>query len=138
MVRAGIAHTWWNSGPDRLVTRVELRPALGFETFMETIYGLTRAGRVNRNGVPNFLQAAVVFRAFREEWVPVFLPRLVRTLLMPVLATVGRAVGYRSWYPEFSPSGPAPTGPRARMAPTRPVTRGAAGDLPRASGAGAE
>ena len=106
VVQAGVAHTWWNSGSERLVTRVELRPALGFETFMETIYGLTRAGRVNRNGVPNLLQAAVVFRAFREEWVPEFLPRLARTLLVPILAMVGKAVGYRSWYPEFSPSGP--------------------------------
>lgn len=105
VVRAGAAHTWWNPGPGRLVVRVELQPALGFETFIETIYGLAREGRVNRNGVPKVLRAAVVFHAFRREWVLEFLPRPVSALL-PVLARVGRAAGYRPWYPEFSSSEP--------------------------------
>ena len=114
VVEKGAAHTWWNSGSEPLVVRAELSPALGFETFMETIYGLTKTGRVNRDGVPNLLQAAVLFRAFRREWVPLFLPRPVRELLIPILALAGKAFGYRAWYPEFSPSGPASVPPSTR------------------------
>ncbi|MHB8508454.1 MAG: cupin domain-containing protein [Candidatus Dormibacteria bacterium] len=103
---AGAAHTWWNEGPDELVVRATLEPAARFETFLETIYGLTSGGRVSSNGVPNPLQAAVIFHEFRDEWVPVFLPWPVRKLVFPVLAFIGRLCGYHPWYPEFSPQGP--------------------------------
>lgn len=108
VVPAGVAHTWWNDGEETLTMRGELVPALRFETFIETIYGLQRSGRVNARGVPRPLQAAVIFREFAGEWVPLFLPAPVRKLVIPVLAAIGRAAGYRYWYPEFSPEGPVP------------------------------
>lgn len=112
VVPPGVAHTWWNSGSEKLVARIELRPALRFETCLETIYGLARAGKVSPTGAPNRLQAAVLLHEFRREYVPVispvpmFLPRRVRSFLLLILAILGRSVGYRAWYPEFSPSGP--------------------------------
>jgi quercetin dioxygenase-like cupin family protein len=45
-----VPHTWWNSGSEKLVAQIELRPALRFETCLETIYGLTMAGRVSPRG----------------------------------------------------------------------------------------
>lgn len=106
-VPAGVPHTWWNAGSDTLTMRGELIPALRFETFLETIYGLQRSGRVNGDGIPNPLQAAVIFREFRREWVPEFMPWPVRALVLPLLAVIGRLRGFRPWYPEFSPEGPA-------------------------------
>ena len=112
VVPPGVPHTWWNSGSEKLVARIELRPALRFETCLETIYGLARAGKVSPTGAPNRLQAAVLLHEFRREYVPVFLPvptflpRPVRSLLILVMAALGRSLGYRPWYPEFSPSGP--------------------------------
>lgn len=106
VVPAGVPHTWWNRGSETLTMRGELVPALRFETFLETIYGLQRSGRVNNRGVPSPLQAAVIFREFSREWVPNFLPAPVRLVVMPVLAVIGRAIGLRYWYPEFSPAGP--------------------------------
>jgi len=38
--------------------------------------------------------------------VPTLLPRPGRALLIFVMAALGRSLGYRPWYPEFSPSGP--------------------------------
>lgn len=102
-VAPGIAHTWWNGGDGRLVMRGEIRPALRFETFIETIYGLHRAAPGFQ---PRLIDLAVAMREFREEWVPEFLPRPVRSLLVPVLAFLGRRAGKRWWYPEFSPEGP--------------------------------
>jgi len=106
VVPAGAPHTWWNDGPGVVVVRGRLEPAGRFETFVETIYGLTASGRVNSKGIPNPLQAAVVFQEFRDDWVPVFLPWPVRKVVFPVLALIGRLAGYRPWYPEFSPQGP--------------------------------
>jgi quercetin dioxygenase-like cupin family protein len=112
VVPPGVPHTWWNSGSEKLVAQIELRPALRFETCLETIYGLTKAGRVSPRGAPSRLQAAVLFHAFRKEYVPValpapmFLPRPARSLLIFVMAAMGCFLGYRPWYPEFSPSGP--------------------------------
>jgi quercetin dioxygenase-like cupin family protein len=112
VVPPGVYHTWWNSGSERLVARIELRPALRFETCLETIYGLARAGKVSPSGAPGRLQAAVLLHEFRSEYVPVygpvpaFLPRPVRSLLIRMLAALGRSLGYRPWYPEFSPFGP--------------------------------
>ena len=105
-VPRGTPHTFSNPFDQPLVLKGRLTPALRFETMLETIYGLTRTGRVNRKGIPNPLQAAVIFTEFKREWSPAFLPWPVRTLLMPLLAIPGRLF-YRPWYPEFSPDGPA-------------------------------
>jgi quercetin dioxygenase-like cupin family protein/uncharacterized membrane protein len=106
IVRPGVPHTWWNGGKEPLVMRGELRPALRFETFLETIYGLQRAGRTDSRGRPDPLQLAVIVREFRAEWVPEFLPEAVRQLALPVLGIAGRLLRRRWWYPEFSPEGP--------------------------------
>ena len=111
IVPAGAVHRFWTEGSETLKLRAELVPALRFETFIETIYGLTSAGRVNSKGVPNPLQAAVIFGEFRTEWVPHFLPAPVVKLIFPLLAVLGRLRGYRPWYPEFSPGGPVPARP---------------------------
>lgn len=105
-VAPGVPHTWWNGGDDKLVMRGELRPALRFETFIETIYGLQRSGQTNRDGIPHPMQGAVLMTEFAGEWIPEFMPWPVRRLL-PALAALGRARGLRWWYPEFSPEGPA-------------------------------
>ena len=106
VVPAGAAHTWWNGGDETLVARGELRPALRFETFLETIYGLHAADRVDAHGRPDPVQMAVICREFRAEWIPEFLPAPVRSILFPILAVIGRRRGLRWWYPEFSPEGP--------------------------------
>jgi hypothetical protein len=48
--------------------RGQLLPAIRFETFLETIYGLQRSGQANNRGVPSPIQAAVIFYEFSREW----------------------------------------------------------------------
>lgn len=57
-VRSGTA------GQDELRVRMELRPALDTETFLETFFGLARDGKTNAKakGIPGLLQIAVLFR----------------------------------------------------------------------------
>lgn len=109
VVQPGVAHTWWNEGPDTLVMSVELDPAGRFETFLETIYGLIRDSKIGANGRPPLLQAAVIFREFRADWRLAKIPGPIQALLFPPLASIGRARGLRAAYPEYSDLGASST-----------------------------
>jgi quercetin dioxygenase-like cupin family protein len=99
VVPKGTAHGWWNSGADELHVLVEVRPALRFESFFETFFGLAQDGKVHpKTGLPNPFQLALMMRAYRNEIVLARPPRLVQTLLFGVLAPIGRVLGYTGEY----------------------------------------
>jgi hypothetical protein len=93
----------WNAGEDELHQLIELRPALRSETFFETIVGLEREGKLPEKGTPNLLQMALVLLAYDNPLAAP--PRPIQTVLFAILAALGRLVGYRSWYPRYSPYG---------------------------------
>lgn len=98
VVPPGTNHTWWNAGSDGLSVVGEIRPALRFEDFVETIHVLIRDGRLPAGGRrPNPLLIAVVAHAFRNEWRLTKLSPVARAAL-PVLAAIGRSAGYRGQY----------------------------------------
>jgi hypothetical protein len=80
----------------------EFRPALRTEVFFETFFGLASDGKTNRKGLPNPLRLAVLMREFEDE---LHLARpsvkLQRALFGP-LAALGRVLGYRGWYPDYT------------------------------------
>lgn len=89
-------HTFWNAGSDELSFVGEVRPALRFEDWAETIHVLIRDGRLQPGGRrPNPLLLAVVANAYRREWRLTKLPAAVRAAL-PLLAFIGRLAGYRA------------------------------------------
>ncbi|MEX0750642.1 MAG: cupin domain-containing protein, partial [Dehalococcoidia bacterium] len=49
----GIPHTLWNAGQDEARCRFEVRPALKAEAAFETLFGLAREGKTNREVMPN-------------------------------------------------------------------------------------
>jgi quercetin dioxygenase-like cupin family protein len=105
VVPAGTPHVWWNPSDAEAATLVQFRPALDTETFFETFFGLASDGKVGKNGLPNPLQMMVLARTYRREMA---LPRRQQAILGPismVLAPLGRALGYRGRYDEYS--GPA-------------------------------
>jgi quercetin dioxygenase-like cupin family protein len=101
-VRPGQSHTWSNVGDDEAHLLVEIAPALRSEMFFETFFGLARDGKTNRKGLPNLVSMAVLMREYDEE---IRLarpsPAIQRALFAP-LAALGRRMGYRGWYPEYS------------------------------------
>jgi len=97
-VPPGTNHTFWNAGDDELVVVGEVRPAMRFEDFVETIHVLIRDGRLPAGGRgANPLLMAVVARAYRDEWRLTNLSPVARALL-PVLAFLGRRAGFRPHY----------------------------------------
>jgi quercetin dioxygenase-like cupin family protein len=110
----GIPHDWWNAGPEEALVRIEIRPAARFEAFISNAFGLAQDGKVNRKGMPNILQLALLAREFDDVVRFTRPPRIIQRLLFGVLAPIARLLGYRGSYPEYltrKPSGFVPVEP---------------------------
>jgi quercetin dioxygenase-like cupin family protein len=103
----GIPHDWWNPGPDEALVRVEVRPAARFEAFVQNAFGLAQDGKVNRRGMPNLLQLALLAREFDDVVRFTRPPRVVQWALFGLLAPIARLLGYRGNYPEYLAHGPS-------------------------------
>ena len=96
----GTPHLWWNDGDQEAHVLVEFRPALRFEEFLETFFGLAQAGKVDKKtGLPNLLVMALVFQEFKNEIYPAQPPVVVQRVLFGLLGAIGRLCGYQSVYP---------------------------------------
>ena len=102
VVPPGRPHLWWNAGAEEVRFRCEVTPALRFETFLETLFGLASDGKTDPKGLPNPLQLAVLMRAYKAELRLARPSPAVQSLMFGPLAIVGRLVGYRSSYPRYS------------------------------------
>ncbi|GCE29805.1 hypothetical protein KDA_52890 [Dictyobacter alpinus] len=101
-VPPGTRHSWWNESNEELIAHVALRPALDSETFFETLFGLARDGKSNKQGLPNILQVAVLSSAYRNSMqLPLPAPALK---ILYGLAVFARLLGYRASYPKYSRS----------------------------------
>ena len=96
--RPATAHTWWNAGDDELVFRCEIRPALQFESLIETMFSLAADGKTNEKGMPNPFRLAVIANAhFDTVQLPV-IPAWMQKTALAMGSPVGRAMGYGSTY----------------------------------------
>jgi len=97
----------WNAGDTPLVVRqttkalapdvAGLRNALASA---ETLFELARRGKVNQNGQPNPLQAAVIFNdLLLPDSYAGGLPYTAQRVLFGALAAAGKLLGYRSTVP---------------------------------------
>ena len=101
---AGVPHFWWNADDGETVVRVELRPALDTELFFETFFGLARDGKTNAKGIPDPLQIAVAYSDLGDSCPRLVKPPpIVQRLLLTPLAPLGRLLGKRAVYAEYSP-----------------------------------
>src|SRR5215210_1016737 len=105
-----VPHAWWNPSDDervRLLTGI--RPGLPVETMLETMVGLMRDGKTIGPVPRNPLQLAVLAREI-GSWL--VLTPVEKALFAPLaaLAFVGKLLGYRARYPEYS-------GPDGQSAP---------------------
>jgi mannose-6-phosphate isomerase-like protein (cupin superfamily) len=115
-VEPGTRHRFRNAGRDDVRFRCEVRPALSFESLLETMFALAASGKTNRRGLPGPLRLAVIARAHFDTVRLPFPPPLVQRAALAVGAPLGRLLGYRATAPSARPA------PRARPH-GRPVRR---------------
>ena len=97
-VPAGTTHKFWNAGEDEVHFVCEVRPALQFESLLETMFALAADGRTNRKGMPNPLRLAVIARAHFDTVRLPFPPAWMQRFGLAMAAPLGRALGYGSTY----------------------------------------
>ncbi len=99
-ISPGTPHTFWNAGEGEMRFITEVRPPGNLQTYWETVFGLAEDGKVNANGLPNLLQLAVV-APLADSYDP-RLPVPVTKALVAVLGGIGRLLGYKDRYPQYS------------------------------------
>ena len=98
MVEPGTLHHFRNVGESAVRFITEVRPALGFEQFIETMYGLAADGKTNRKGIPNPLRLAVIMRRHFDLVRLPFPPAFMQKAGLVLAAPLGRLLGYQPTY----------------------------------------
>jgi quercetin dioxygenase-like cupin family protein len=105
MVEPGTPHRFRNlSDEEEIRFRTEVRPALSFETFLQTMYGLASDGKTNEKGLPNPFRLAVIMNEQFDLVRLPFPPAWVQRMGLALGAPLGRLLGYQPTY--VSETGP--------------------------------
>ena len=97
-VPAGTPHKFWNAGDDEAQFVCEIRPALQFESLLETMFALAADGKTNRKGMPNLLRLAVIAHAHFDTVRLPFPPAIVQRMGLALGPPAGRLLGYEPTY----------------------------------------
>jgi quercetin dioxygenase-like cupin family protein len=98
LVEAGTPHSFRNVGDGEARFRCEVRPALGFERFIQTMFALAADGKTNRKGMPNPLRLAVIANAHFDDVRLPRVPAVAQRAALTMGAAVGRLAGYQPSY----------------------------------------
>jgi hypothetical protein len=77
----------------------EVRPALQFESLIETMFTLAAEGKTNRKGMPNPLRLAGIAKAHFDTVRLPFPPVWMQRAGLALAAPLGKALGYRETVP---------------------------------------
>ena len=97
-VPAGTPHKFWNAGDTDAHFVCEVRPALQFESLLETMFALAADGKTNRKGMPNPLRLAVIANAHFDTVRLPFPPAIVQRIGLALGSPAGRLLGYTPTY----------------------------------------
>ena len=98
IVEPGQAHRFWNAGDEPVRFVCEVRPALQFESLLETMFDLAADGKTNRKGMPNPLRLAVIAKAHFDTVRLPFPPDWMQAAGLALGAPLGRLLGYEATY----------------------------------------
>jgi mannose-6-phosphate isomerase-like protein (cupin superfamily) len=107
VVEPGTAHKFWNAGEGVARFRTEVRPALQFESLLETMFALAVDGKTNRKGMPNPLRLAVIAKAHFDDVRLPFPPQWMQKAGLALGAPIGRLAGYSAEYAPAAQAAPA-------------------------------
>ena len=97
----GTVHDWWNASDEATEVLVDISPGRRFELMLTTLWGLGRDGKTNSKGRPGPLQLAVIGHEFSDVIRFTKPPAVVQAVVFAPLAALGRARGYRPFYPDY-------------------------------------
>ena len=104
----GIPHVHpWNVGNEvlhyrktTLLDKPNLQWLLETEEFFESLYALAQQGQIGNDGLPkNLLQKVVLIQALQPHTYAASIPLWIQNIGFGFLAAIGRALGYKTYYP---------------------------------------
>jgi mannose-6-phosphate isomerase-like protein (cupin superfamily) len=98
LIDPGVPHKFWNAGEETLQFTAEVRPALQFESLIETMFGLAADGKTNRKGMPSPLRLAVIANHHFDVVRLPLVPQVLQKLALVPGSLLGRAFGFRPTY----------------------------------------
>ena len=110
LVPAGTPHRFRNVGEETAHFVCEVRPALGFEQLIETMFSLAEDGKVNKKGMPSPLRLAVIAKHHFDDVRLPFPPAWLQRVGLAMGAPFGRALGFRATYEPRAPKAPTALG----------------------------
>ena len=114
-------HRFWNAGEIEARFLAEVRPALQFESLIETMFTLAAEGKTNSKGLPNPLRLAVIAKAHFDTVRLPFPPVVLQRAALAVGVPLGKLLDY----PATTTGRPSPArGARPHSRPTRTYDRG--------------
>ena len=93
-----VPHHFWNSGDTEAHYMQEFRPALKIADFFDTFFALSRDGKLNEKGIPNFFHGSLIMLKHKDEIRATNPPWAVQYLTYVLLAPIGKLMGYRADY----------------------------------------
>jgi mannose-6-phosphate isomerase-like protein (cupin superfamily) len=99
VVSPGTPHRFWNAGESEARFLCEVRPALQFESLIETMFTLATQGKTNRRGMPNPLRLAVIAKAHFDTVRLPFPPAWLQRAALALAAPLGKTLGYPETVP---------------------------------------
>jgi len=103
-IKPGTPHRFHNAGSEQARFLCEIRPAMAFESLIETMFGLAADGKTNRRGMPNPLRLAVIAEAHFDTVRLPAPPAFAQRAALRVGAACGRMVGYEPTYASAKPA----------------------------------
>ena len=97
-VEPGSGHRFWNAGETPVSFICEIRPALQFESLLETMFALAADGKTGRKGMPGPLRLAVIAKGHFDTVRLPFPPAWAQKAALALGAPIGRLVGYEPFY----------------------------------------
>ena len=97
-IAPNVRHYFWNSGQRDANYIQEFRPALTIAEFFDTFFALSRDGKLNEQGIPNFFHASIIMLAHNKDIRVTSPPWPIQYLTYKVLAPFGIMMGYKPFY----------------------------------------
>lgn len=98
VIPAGVPNCFWNEDDVEAHSIQEFIPALHIDEFFETFFALANDGKLNKQGMPPFLQLPLMGLKHKDDIRVVNPPWAVQLLTYWVLAPISYLLGYRSTY----------------------------------------
>ena len=99
-VTPGTPHSFRNIGEGEARFTTEVRPALGFERFIQTMFALAADGKTKKKGMPSPLRLAVIANAHFDDVRLPYVPGFAQKAALAMGAGIGRLAGFQ---PAFEP-----------------------------------